>query len=271
MSAFITHFAFEFRTGLRNSTQLMMNYLFPLGFYVMTGLVMTQVNPGFRETMAPAMVVFVILAATMLGLPGPLVESREAGIYRSFKINGVPAASILSIPALSAVIHALIASTVVALTAAPLFGGRAPTNWLAFAGVTLLAALSCGALGALIGVMASNSRSVVLYSQLVFLPSMLIGGLMMPLTVLPAGVRPISALLPSAHAMQAFQGLAYGEAAAWSPWLAVGVLAAGGLIALALAIYLFNWDSNNATRRGHPLLALLALAPYVASLALVAG
>ncbi len=267
MSAFANHFAFEFKAGLRNSTQLMMNYLFPLGFYALMGLVMTQINPLFRETMTPAMVIFVILAATLLGLPGPLVESREAGIYRSFKINGVPAASILSIPALSSVIHALIAAALIAVSSGPLFEGRAPADWLAFAGITLLVALACGSLGALIGVMSTNSRSVVLYSQLFFLPSMLIGGLMLPLSLLPATVRPISALLPTAHAMQAFQGLAYGEATVWSPWLAVAVLASSGALAFALAIYLFNWDSNNATRRGHPLLALLALAPYAASLA----
>jgi hypothetical protein len=30
-----------------------------------------------------------------------------------------------------------------------------------------------------------------------------------------------------------------------------------------LAIYLFSWDSRNTTRRGHPVLALLFLLPYV--------
>jgi ABC-2 type transport system permease protein len=46
MTAFTSHFAFEFKTGLRNPTAMLMNYLFPLGFYAMMGLVMTQINPG---------------------------------------------------------------------------------------------------------------------------------------------------------------------------------------------------------------------------------
>ncbi len=57
MTALVNHFAFEFKAGLRNATLLMMNYLFPLGFYVMMGLVMTQINPMFAETMIPAMVI----------------------------------------------------------------------------------------------------------------------------------------------------------------------------------------------------------------------
>jgi hypothetical protein len=29
MTAYLNHFAFEFKSGLRNQTQLLMNYLFP--------------------------------------------------------------------------------------------------------------------------------------------------------------------------------------------------------------------------------------------------
>jgi len=90
MNAFTNHFSFEFRTGIRNKTLPLMNHLFPLGVYAMMGLLMTGINPTFRETMIPAMVVFAILAATILGLPDPLVTAREAGIFRSDKINSVP-------------------------------------------------------------------------------------------------------------------------------------------------------------------------------------
>lgn len=266
MTAFIHHFGFEFKTGLRNSTSMLMNYLFPLGFYALMGLVMVQINPGFAETLIPALALVAIMTATLLGLPGPLVESREAGIYRSFKINGVPALSILSIPALTTIFHALIVTAIIALTAAPLFKGTNPQNWLAFALLSLLAAFTFGATGALIGVIASGSRSTVLWSQLIFLPSMLLGGLMMPLSILPESVRPVSGLLPTSYAMQAYLGLAFKSETVFDPWVSVAVLLAGGLVAFGLAIYLFNWDSQNRSRRGHPLLALLVLVPYLAGI-----
>jgi ABC-2 type transport system permease protein len=266
MTAFIQHFAFEFKTGLRNSTSMLMNYLFPLGFYAMMGAVMTQINPLFGDTMIPAMALVAFMAATLLGLPGPLVESREAGIFRSFKINGVPALSILTIPALTTIFHALIVSAIIALTARPLFGGTNPQNWLAFALLSLLAAFTFGALGALIGVVSNGTRSTVLWSQIIFLPSMLIGGLMMPLSILPESFRPLAGLLPTSYAMQAYLGLAFGQETILDPWVSALVLLAGGLLAFGLAIYLFNWDSRNSARRGHPLLALLAIVPYLAGI-----
>ena len=50
MSAFTTHFNFEFRTGIRNKNLLLMNYLFPLGFYLMMGFIIPTINPFFRES-----------------------------------------------------------------------------------------------------------------------------------------------------------------------------------------------------------------------------
>lgn len=263
MKAFINHFSFEFRTGLRNKDLLLLNYLFPLGFFVLMGVMMGQINPMFIETMIPAMTVFAILSATILGLPNPLVDAREGGIFRSFKINGVPALSILSIPTLTTAFHAVIVAFVIAATATPLFKAPAPVNWLAFALLCLLAAFTCAGLGALIGVISSNTRVTILWSQLIYLPSMMLSGMMVPTSILPAALRKVGLLLPSTYAMHAFEGLSQGHTAGMNPWAAVAILVAGGVLAFGMALYLFSWDSQNATRRGHPAMALVALVPYV--------
>ena len=268
MNAFATHFAFEFKSTLRNPTQLLMNYLFPLAFYAMMGLVMIQINPGFKDIIIPSLVIFAIMVGTVLGLSAPLVESRDAGIYRSFKINGVPALSILAIPTLSTVFHTLIASAVIAVTGGPFFGGATPANWGAFAIITLATAFCLGALGALIGVVATGSRSTVLLAQGIFLPSMLLGGLMMPLSVLPESVRFVSGLLPTTYAMQAMDGLAYARDTVFDPALSLGILVLSGLVSTLLALYLFNWDSRNSSRRGHPLMGLIAILPFIAGIIL---
>ena len=263
MTAFMTHLAFEFKTGMRNATLVLMNYFFPLGFYAMMGLVMVKINPTFADTMTPAMVILAALASTVLGLPAPLVGARDAGIFRNYKINGVPALSILGIPTLTTALHTIIVAVIIAATATPLFGAKAPTDWGAFALVSLVTIAACAGLGTLIGVISDSARATVLWTQLLFLPSMLLGGLMLPLEILPESVRPISGLLPSTHAMQAYLGLAYGQPTLVAPWMSLGLLLATAALAFGLAIYLFSWDSHNSTRRGHPLMALLILVPLV--------
>lgn len=263
MNAFISHFSFEFRSGIRNKTLLLMNYLFPLGFYFMIGLLMTQINPTFLETMLPAMVIFAILASTILGIPDPLVTAREAGIFRNYKINGVPAFSILVIPALTTILHTVVVSIIIIITAPLLFKAPLPLNWVGFVVTFLLTALACAGFSVLIGVISSSSRITVLWSQLIFLPSMLLGGMMIPYSMLPKAMAKIAQLLPATQAMNAFRGLAQNLTTDFNPLGSLFILFTSGILAFALALYLFNWDRRNTTQRGHPLLALLVLLPYV--------
>src|SRR5512137_2559301 len=207
MNAFSHHFAFEFRTGLRNKQLLLMNYLFPLGFYLMMGLIMPAVNPPFRTTIIPAMVVVSVLAATLLGIPDPLVNAREHGIFRSYKINGIPSISILVIPALTTILHLVIVTAIITATAPVLFKAPLPVNWLNFIVIFLVMAFTCAGLSVLIGVVSPSSRMTVLWSQLVFVPSMLLGGLMIPYSLLPDIAGKFARLLPATQAMNALKSL----------------------------------------------------------------
>lgn len=269
MSAFTSHFSFEFRTGIRDRTQLLMNYLLPIGLYGMLGFLMTELNSDFSQTVIPAMIIVAILFSMVLGLPNPLVAAREAGIFRSYKINGVPAISILTIPALTTILHMVIVAAIITATASLFFGAPAPANWGGFILFFLLAAFAHAGLGMLISVISSSTRATVLWQQLVFLPSMLIGGLMIPSSMLPDALGKVGLLLPATHAMNAFQGFTQNQVTTFDPIWSVIILLAGGILSFGLANYLFSWDSRNKTRRGHPALALLALLPYVLGVALL--
>ncbi len=266
MRAFINHFVFDFRSGIRNRQLLLMNYLFPLGFYLLMGFIMPSINPQFRETIIPALVVFSILASTLLGIPDPLVNARENGIFRSYKINGVPSLSIVAIPALTTMIHLVGVTAIITITAPLLFKAPLPVNWFNFIVVFLATTVSSACISVLIGVVSPSSRMTVLWSQILFVPSMLLGGLMLPYSMLPDIAAKASRLLPATHAMNALNSLAMGKVADFSPWGSVLILFFSGIISLMLALYLFSWDNRNTKRRGSTLLALLILLPFVISL-----
>ena len=180
MNAFINHFSFEFRTGIRNKTLLLMNYLLPMGFYAMLGLLMTGINPAFRETMMPAF-------------------------------------SILVIPVLTTIWHTAVVTIIIATTAPLFFDAPLPVNWLGFIVTFFLMAFACAGLSVLIAVVSSSSRMTVLWSQLIFLPSMILGGMMVPYSMLPEAMGKIAQLLPATHAMNAFRGLAQDLTADFNP------------------------------------------------------
>ncbi len=266
MTAFLNHTLIEFRSSMRSKQLLFLNYAFPLGFYAMMGLVMTQINPMFTETMVPAMVLFTVMAAALLSLPDPLVNARESGIFRSYKIMGVPARNILLIPALTTIMHLVIVCLIILITAPVFFNAPGPQNLFTFILVTCASMLAHTGIGVLIAVISSSSRATVLWSQLIFLPSMLVSGLMMPYDMLPASAQTFAQLFPATYGMIGYKQLAYAGGLSASGYWALLILLAGGLTAFGLAILLFTWDRHNSTRRLHPGFALLALLPYIAGI-----
>lgn len=269
MNAFIHHFRFEFRAGIRHKQLLLMNYLFPVGYYLLMGFIMGGINPQFRQDLIPAMIIFSALAATLLGIPLGITTAREKGIFRSYKINGVPAISILTILTLTTALHLFIMAIFITLSAPLLFDAAVPVNWLNFGLIFTLTTLSYASISLLIGVVSPNSRVTIMWSQLIFITSILLGGLMIPNNILPEAAGKISKLLPATHAMNAFNSLAMGKSADFSPQGSIILLLFGSVLAFGLAAYLFSWDQHNATRRGHPLLGLLAFVPYAVSLFLM--
>jgi ABC-2 type transport system permease protein len=245
-----------------------MNYLFPLFFYGLVGALMTGLNPAFKDTIIPAMMVVAMMASLLLGLPNPIVAARMAGIYRSYKINGVPAINILSAPVLSTSLHSFIVYAIITLTAPPFFGAQLPDHLGWFVLLALISTFGTASLGLLIGVVSRNERATVFLAQIIFLPSMMLGGLMMPSEVLPKTLGKIALLLPSTHIMNAFKGLAFGLPTQFDPLISVAALAASAILSFALSVYLFQWDSQVKSKRT-VFLGLLALLPLAVTLLIV--
>ncbi|MDP3232247.1 MAG: ABC transporter permease [Myxococcales bacterium] len=262
MHALLEHVRVEWRSALRSPSQLLMAWLFPLGFALVIGGVMPKLNPAFGAQMVAAFALMAVVTGTILGLPGPIVEARAAGVLRGFRVLGVPDAASLGVPGISAALHAIPAALVAALLTRLLFDGEAPTRSLVFVGVVALAAFTFSGLGALIGVVSTSARATVLYSQLIFLPSMLLGGMMVPFAALPANMRPVALLLPTTHVMQLFDGLAYGRATTLAAGSHVGALVVSGLVAWGLALVLFDTEPREvkAWKGVFVLVALLPLA-----------
>ena len=262
MRAFRSHASFEFANGLRDRSLLLLYYLFPLGFYALAGALMIGLNPPFRETVIPAMALFALMAGMLLGLPDPIVTAREAGILRSYKIHGVPRASILFLPAASAFLHLTLVALIVVATAPLAFGAPLPSSGWGFAVAFGASAASLASLGVLIAVISGSTRETILWSQLVFLPSVMLGGLMVPSEAITGPLQTLSELLPTTYGMAAMRGLAYGQSSVLEPWGAIVVLLASAAIGIALALRLYRWDAREAARPGTRFLALLALLPF---------
>lgn len=261
MKSFWVHLAYDSRSALRDSGRLLLFHLFPLAFFGLCGGFMATANPYFRQAMLPGMVLFAVMSATLLAAPSALVQARENGVFRSFRVNGVPSVSILSIPVIGTALHVALAATVISVAGAWLFGGRVPASMAGFAAAALLSYATHAGVGVLIGVVADRDSSAILAAQFVFVPSILLGGMMVPERILSAVVQRVALLLPATHCMRAFAWLG-GMGDGPAPWSSLTVLGSSTVLSFALAGALFEWDAraNRPSRRRYA--AILATVPY---------
>jgi ABC-2 type transport system permease protein len=263
MKAFSIHFLFDLKSGLRDKELLLMNYLFPLGFYFVIGAIMPKLNPEYGNILIPSMMIFSILVSTILGVPNRLVTSRNSGILRSYKINGVSKLSMLAIPTVSTILHTIIVTTIILISAPILYKTSLPENILGLILVFIVSTIIFAGLALLIGMIADNTSVTVLLAQALFLPSMLIGGLMFPSSFLPESVARFSKLLPTTYAMDAYQAFTTNEITAFNPIISLGLLVSSGIISFFLSWYLFRLDNNKTSKSKGKIWSLAALIPFV--------
>ncbi len=263
MNGFTAHLTYEVRTGFRDASLMLMNYLFPLGFLLMAGLFMTQLNPFFTDIMVPGMVTFGLMSASLLNLSGTVIREREEGIYRSYKVNGVPASSLTYIPITAALLHALLVSALITAVSILLFGGSAPVQWGWFVLIILLTSISVSSVGLLIGIASPSQRAGILLAQAIYIPSVLLSGIMIPQNVMPENLQFFIFLLPTSYSIRGFNDLAMNtQQLSAETLLPLLVLAAGTAVQLLLCRLLFQWDSKIQNPK-KSLLAFTAFIPYI--------
>lgn len=260
MRAFLHHFLYELRAGLRDRSQLFMNWLFPLLVYLLMAILMGGINPGFKSQMIPAMSLFAMMSSALLSLPIEWIHKREAGVLRSFKIHRVPALSILLAPTLANLIHMVGVSLVICWSGAGIFGATLPMHWTAYLGAWLLSALATCGIGMAVGTLMPNPRAGMLVSQLFYLPAMMLSGLMFPKAMLPPSLALVARFLPASWSMDAMLQALDANANPGSMLRPMAVLALTFIVGLVVSLVLFEWDSQSS--RG-PLRKLLGLAILV--------
>ncbi|MDR7857818.1 ABC transporter permease [Tissierella sp.] len=263
MKAFSMHLLFGLKSGLRDKELLLMNYLFPLGFYFVIGAIMPKLNPQYGDILIPSMMIFSILVSTVLGMPNSFVTSRNSGIFRSYKINGVSKLSMIAIPTVSTIMHTIIVTTIILISAPILYKAELPTSIFGLILVFIASTITFAGFANLIGVIADSTSVTVIFAQALFLPSMLIGGLMFPSSLLPESVSAFGKLLPTTYAMDAYQALAENIDTSINPVISLLVLISSGIISFFISWYLFRLDNNNTSKSKGKIWAIGSLIPFV--------
>ena len=197
MNGFLYGVALQWNLDIRSKSLLVTCYIVPLIFFLLMGGIFTSVMPEMGSTLIQSMIVMSVSMGAFVGLPPSLIETYGSDIKKVYKANGVPIYLGLVTMFLSAFVHLMIACIVIVLLSPILFEATLPTQlpffFLALA-IYIIVSLS---IGSVLGLTVKNQAKLTMIAQLVFLPSIMLSGIMFPIDLLPDFLEAIGRIFPA--------------------------------------------------------------------------
>ena len=175
MNGFLYTLALQWKLDIRSKSLLVTYYIVPLIFFLLMGGIFTSVMPEMGSTLIQSMIVMSVSMGAFLGLPPSLIETYGSDIKKIYKANGVP-------------IHLL--APILFKASLP---SQLPLFFLALA-IYIFVSLS---IGSILGLTVKYQAKLTMIAQLVFLPSIMLSGIMFPSNLLPDFLQAIGRLFPA--------------------------------------------------------------------------
>ena len=238
MNGFLYSLALQWKLDIRSKSLLVTYYVVPLIFFLLMGGIFTSVMPDMESTLIQSMIVMSVSMGAFLGLPPSLIETYGSDIKKIYKANGVPIHLGLVTMVFSAFLHLIMTCTVILLLAPILFKANLPSQLPLFflaLGNYIFVSLS---IGSILGLTVKNQAKLTMIAQLVFLPSIMLSGIMFPITLLPDFLQAIGRLFPASWGYRLMLDHGFGLENLW-------YLILVSCIAIISSILLLNKQKSN--------------------------
>lgn len=209
MNGFLYGVILQWKLDLRSRTMLITCYAVPLLFFAVMGGIFTSIMPESAETLIQSMTVFAVTTGALIGLPPSLAEIYRSDVKNAYQANGLPLSLGLALVNLSAFVHLLIMSIILYVTAPILFDAKIPEHpETYFGGLAILIAVSLS-VASIIGLAVKGPANTSMFSILLFLPSVMLSGIMFPRELLPEAFVIAGKVFPAAWGYEVMAGSAF--------------------------------------------------------------
>lgn len=197
MEAFVYGVILQWKLDFRNKGVLLTYYVVPLVFFAFMGGIFSSINPEAKSTLIQTMTVFGVTMGAVLGSPAQLVELYGSEIKKAYKVGRIP----LWIPAvnnyLSGFVHLFLMSVIIYFAAPIAFGAEVPENPPVYFLALAVFILVCLGVGTLLGLFVRSASRLTMVSQFIFLPSIMLSGIMFPKSMLPEVLATAGKIFPA--------------------------------------------------------------------------
>jgi ABC-2 type transport system permease protein len=206
----------------------------------------TAQDVSFMDIFAPGILAMSLMNSGVIGLATAFVTYRERGILRRIRVTPFPLTSFILARVISQLLIAGLQAVILIGMAWAFFGLHLRGNPFVLLLAIVAGALAFLAIGFAISGIAPNAETAASYANLVTFPMLFLSGIFFSMENAPAWLRPITRVLPLPYLVDALrEPMSFGNGlrAIWPDLLALMLTF---VIAMAIAVRFFRWDSRPA-------------------------
>ena len=197
-------------------------------------------------TLAMRKRVAAVTISRVIGLATAFVTYRERGILRRIQVTPFPLTSFILARVISQLLVAGLQAVILIGMAWAFFGLHLRGNPLVLLVVIAAGAMAFLAIGFAISGIAPNTETAASYANLVTFPMLFLSGIFFSMENAPAWLRPITKILPLSYLVDALrEPMSFGNGLS-AIWLDLLALILTFIIAMAISVRFFRWDSRPA-------------------------
>ena len=206
----------------------------------------TTQDVSFMDVFAPGILAMSLMNSGVIGLATAFVTYRERGILRRIRVTPFPLTSFILARVLSQLLIAGLQAVILIGMAWAFFGLHLRGNPLVMLLAIAAGALAFLAIGFAISGIAPNAETAASYANLVTFPMLFLSGIFFSMENAPVWLQPITRVLPLTYLVDALrEPMTFGNGLG-AIWTDVLALLATFVIAMAIAVRFFRWDSRPA-------------------------
>jgi ABC-2 type transport system permease protein len=235
--------AFEQRVFWRSREAAVFIFVFPLLLYALLGSVYGEEIDGVAASDVLLAGLFGYGAANtaFAGLAIILVTRRETGVLKRLRATPLaPEAYIAAVLLSTLATFALQSAGLVALGTLA-FDASTPANWLGFAGAIVLGVVCFAGMGVGATALIRSAEGVSAVVNVVVLPMAFLSGSFGPTRDYPAFLEAVADVLPLTYFLDIVYGVYLEGESLFADPTALAVVAAWGVVGLAVALRRFSW------------------------------
>ena len=203
MTGLLTHLWLTLKLNFRSVQAIVYGYVVPIFFLYAFGSVFKSDKTLIHEM--GQLLTVTVLGGACFGMPTAMVNERERGVWRRYRLLPTAIGGII----LSAMVARFVIVASAALIQIFLSHWSYGTPWPAYPGQLAISfvfvTFAFLGLGLVIAMLADTVPAVQALGQALFLPMIMIGGVGVPLNLLPNWARHVAGYFPGEYAVEAAQ------------------------------------------------------------------